>query len=504
MFVITNSEKDIIFRSEYNVGNFASRISSKDMIEMEHRQSLENDRNEECETPTMLKSSYRFLRCLGEGAQGRTYLAEKKDTGELVAVKELKMNSTDAFKGFELFMRESEVLADLDDPGVPKFYERIIPKDGNGSCYIVQEFCQNPSIQSTLDLNVRNAKKCFSVMDVLEIIRSTAEILERLEKNYTPPIVHRDIKPSNILYSKVQGEIRCWLIDFGAVANPQKRSASSTIAGTCGYMAPEQLMGMCTPASDIYSLGMTAVHMLTEEPPWKMPVEGLKIQYEPILRKVRPDLNESVLNLLRMMTDASLDNRIGSAREILDILEKIKGTIEKRNNGISLDGIRYFIVHSPIQFCLCISLVFLGIMMAVVGSSLITDLIYFIPFFLVTFVAIFFVTLGAIEPLCTKWQSLEKEDEDELVKIEKSEKLGHFQDVGIKEFIQTDAIVENISPVECSENKCYVDCVYVLNGVYYSGRYVHTINPDEVLKRGELIKVLVSTKCHQINENENS
>ena len=205
-----------------------------------------------------------------------------------------------------------------------------------------------------------------------------------------------------------------------------------------------------------------------------------------------------------MMTDASLDNRIGSAREILDILEKIKGTIEKRNNGIPLDGIRYFIVHSTNQFCLCISLVFLGIMMASVGSSLITDLIYFIPFFLVTFVAIFFVTLGAIEPLCTKWQSLEKEDEDELVKIEKSEKLGHFQDVGIKEFIQTDAIVENISPVECSENKCHVDYVYVLNGMYYCGRYVRTINPDEVLKRGDLIKVLVSTKYHQIDENENS
>ena len=390
-------------------------MSAKDIA---FQAELENDPNGICETPTMLKSSYRFLRCLGEGAQGRTYLAEKKDTGELVAVKELKMNTADAFKGFELFMRESEVLADLDDPGVPKFYERIIPKDGNGSCYIVQEFCQNPSIQSTLDLNVRNAKKCFSVMDVLEIIRSTAEILERLEKNYTPPIVHRDIKPSNILYSKVQDEIRCWLIDFGAVANPQKRSASSTIAGTCGYMAPEQLMGMCTPASDIYSLGMTAVHMLTEEPPWKMPVEGLKIQYEPILRKVRPDLNESVLNLLRMMTDASLDNRIGSAREILDILEKIKGTIEKRNNGIPLDGIRYFIVHSTNQFCLCISLFFLGIMMAVFRSILITDLIYLIPFFLVTFVAIFFVTLGAIEPLCTKWQSLEKGDEDDLVKTD--------------------------------------------------------------------------------------
>ena len=139
--------------------------------------------------------------------------------------------------------------------------------------------------------------------------------------------------------------------------------------------------------------------------------------------------------------------------------------------------------------------------MAVVRSSLITDLFLMI---LIYFIPCFFLTWRYIAPLRTKWQSLEKGDEDDLVKIEKSEKLGHFQDVGIKEFIQTDAIVENISPVECSENKCYVDCVYVLNGVYYSGRYVHTINPDEVLKRGELIKVLVSTQCHQIDENENS
>ena len=61
-------------------------MSAKDIA---FQAELENDPNGICETPTMLKPSYRFLRCLGEGAQGRTYLAEKKDTGELVAVKEL-------------------------------------------------------------------------------------------------------------------------------------------------------------------------------------------------------------------------------------------------------------------------------------------------------------------------------------------------------------------------------------------------------------------------------
>ena len=135
------------------------------------------------------------------------------------------------------------------------------------------------------------------------------------------------------------------------------------------------------------------------------------------------------------------------------------------------------------------------------GSSLTTDLFLAMLIYLISCV---FLTWRSIEPVRKKWKSLEKGDEDDLVKIEKSEKLGHFQDVGIKEFIQTDAIVENISPVECSENKCHVDYVYVLNGMYYSGRYVRTMNPDEVLKRGDLIKVLVSTKYHQIDENENS
>ena len=479
---------------------------------------LENDPNGICETPTMLKSSYRFLRCLGEGAQGRTYLAEKKDTGELVAVKELKMNTADAFKGFELFMRESEVLADLDDPGVPKFYERIIPKDGNGSCYIVQEFCQNPSIQSTLDLNVRNAKKCFSVMDVLEIIRSTAEILERLEKNYTPPIVHRDIKPSNILYSKVQGEIRCWLIDFGAVANPQKRSASSTIAGTCGYMAPEQLMGMCTPASDIYSLGMTAVHMLTEEPPWKMPVEGLKIQYEPILRKVRPDLNESVLNLLRMMTDASLDNRIGSASEILDFLEKIKGTIEQKEQQdkiIPLNRMKYFIVNHPFLFCICtffgifiIIMVIIAIMVEWASQDMLFE-----PLMLISIFSSLFISSVLAFPICGstlierkhwQWQDKLHHIAQELNhdKLKNNEEFGHLEGIGVAGIVQTEAIVENVSPVASSKNKYVVDYIYMANKVYYSGVEVRVVNPDEVLKRGNRIKVLVNKRLHQIKKED--
>ena len=298
----------------------------------ENQRVLSEEWAEGSETPVQIKSSYQFVRCLGEGSQGKTYLAEKLDSGELVAVKELKMNSTDAFKGFELFMRESEVLADLDDPGVPKFYERIIPKDGNGSCYIVQEYIDHRSIQKELDLFSRS-DMAFDSNDVLDIIESVGQILLRLEKNYVPAIVHRDIKPSNILWQKSGNKVQCWLIDFGAVANPQKRSASSTIAGTSGYMAPEQFMGECSPASDIYSLGMTAVHLLTGVPPWSMPVKGLRIEYEDILRAHRPFLGKEYLDLLQKMTAVSLEDRIKDAYELLHhpILFSRMSLEEKKN-----------------------------------------------------------------------------------------------------------------------------------------------------------------------------
>lgn len=291
-------------------------------------------------TPPELRDAYSYVRCLGEGAQGRTYLARRLSVGDFVAIKELRLSESEDFKGFELFLRESEVLSSVDDPGVPKFIERRISVNKTGPCFIVQEYCEFGSVQKVLDLHEKS-RQAFSIEVMGDILVGVAQILDRLETRYVPPIIHRDIKPSNILFARLHGDIQCRLIDFGAVANPQRRSRSSTVAGTCGYMAPEQLCGECSPASDIYALGMTAVQMLTGIPPWKMPVHGLQVRYESILKEMRPDVQEDVFSLLRAMTSSSLEERIPDASSLLqhpfcqNVISRQAGKVVKSSQASS-------------------------------------------------------------------------------------------------------------------------------------------------------------------------
>jgi serine/threonine protein kinase len=79
-----------------------------------------------------------------------------------------------------------------------------------------------------------------------------------------PPLVHQDIKPSNLIWGD-DGQIH--LIDFGAAQVMGREGHTLTVAGTFGYMAPEQLIGRATPASDLYSLGATLVQLLTGQSP---------------------------------------------------------------------------------------------------------------------------------------------------------------------------------------------------------------------------------------------
>ena len=273
--------------------------------------------------------------------------------------------------------------------------------------------------------------------------------------------------------------------------------------------------------------------MLTEEPPWKMPVEGLKIQYEPILRKVRPDLNDSVLNLLRMMTDASLDNRIGSASEILDFLEKIKGTIEQKEQQdkiIPLNRMKYFIVHHPFLFCIrtffdtfirtfsafIIIMVIIMVIIVITVEWTSQDM-QFEPLILMLMLASIYYSLFISSVLALKicvstlierkhWQWQDKlyhiAQELNHDKLKNNEEFGHLEGIGVAGIVQTEAIVENVSPVASSKNKYVVDYIYMVNKVYYSGVEVRVVNPDEVLKRGNRIKVLVNKRLHQIKKED--
>jgi serine/threonine protein kinase len=253
-------------------------------------------------TPQILNLDYRYVKLLGEGANGRTWLAKDRRNALNVAIKELKF--VEDFKAFELFQRESEVLQSVSVKGVPVFYKNITQ---DLTSYIVQEYIPYPSLEKLLDEG-----KIFDEDEVFEIIEKVSEILLALETQYVPAIVHRDIKPGNILYcprDHQHDETRVWLIDFGSVDNAHKQSSGSTIAGTFGYMAPEQLQGEVSVRSDFYGLGATALHLLTGVFPYEIPVELFQMKFHPVIEEKAPNTTKPMVDLLDKMLASNPEHR---------------------------------------------------------------------------------------------------------------------------------------------------------------------------------------------------
>lgn len=262
--------------------------------------STENHAQSELTTPEILAKRYNYKELLGQGATGKTFLAYDKLTGKQVAVKALKVKSD--LKIHELFEREASVMKSIDVPGIPKYYDFIASfQNGEDEAYIVQEFIRGSSLQTLIDdLNSYSVTSDGPLIDEKEIwnfISQLAAILNALQTTYNPPIIHRDIKPSNILIH----ENNYYLIDFGAVANPQRKTLNSTIAGTQGFMAPEQLIGDCTIQSDYYALGATVLYMVTGVAPYDIPIDGFKLLYAPLLDKksISPKLRHLIDKLLQ-------------------------------------------------------------------------------------------------------------------------------------------------------------------------------------------------------------
>ena len=268
------------------------------------------------ETPDILAGKYGFKSLLGEGTQGRTWLAQRLLDGVDVAVKELKFIGD--FKQLELFEREAQVLQSLDVKGVPKLFESIV--DGMGPSYLVQEYVPYSSL-----LDVLKSEGQFREGDVLEILLNIARILHELENHYVPPIIHRDIKPSNILYHQSGDGSEVFLIDFGAVANPQKQSGGSTIAGTFGYMAPEQLQGNAAIQSDYYGAGATALHLLTGVSPCDMPADVFRLQFDDVLAEKAPGLSREAVELLHILLAPRIEDR---PRDAIAMISSVQGGLE--------------------------------------------------------------------------------------------------------------------------------------------------------------------------------
>lgn len=220
-----------------------------------HETEGSSERCGSCAQAPLLDGRYRLVELLGRGATGATYRAERVRDGAVVAVKEIPLHRAESLKALELFEREARVLRSLRHPNIPAFIDTFTVGLGKQMMLcIVQEFIRGRTLEH------ERTERRFDERTVLVVLREVLTTLIYLE-GLNPPVIHRDIKPQNLM-RRDSGAIV--LIDFGSVRAAVKDSLAggSTVAGTFGYMAPEQFAGLATPATDIHGLGATAVSLL--------------------------------------------------------------------------------------------------------------------------------------------------------------------------------------------------------------------------------------------------
>ena len=269
--------------------------------------------------PAVLNNRYRIIRTLGKGGFGKTFLAEDTHlpSQRICVIKQLKpvVEKPHVYQLMqERFAREAAILEELGEENnqIPKLYAYFVE---NEQFYLVQELIDG------LTLSQKLRQEGFFSEDLVQNI--LIDILYVLDYIHSKGIIHRDIKPGNIIYR--EKDSKAVLIDFGIakeIINPTielgGEFTNTIVIGTPGFMPPEQAVGKPIFASDIYSLGMTAIALLTGVSPDNLqnnPQTGETIW------ESRRDVSSFLKNILNRATKINAGDRFPSAKAMLADLQ---------------------------------------------------------------------------------------------------------------------------------------------------------------------------------------
>ncbi len=265
-----------------------------------------------------LKDFY-ILRRLGRGAMAEVYLAQQLSLGRQVALKVLNAGLATDPNYVRRFHHEARAAAALVHAGIVQIYE-VGQEDGIH--YIAQEYVPGRNLGEVI-----RSQGALTPRLTLDILR---QVTGALSKASVEGIVHRDIKPENIMLAR-SGEVK--VADFGLARVQGDGGVNLTqigvTMGTPLYMSPEQIEGrQLDSRSDIYSLGVTAYHMLAGEPPFNgdspLAVAILHLnQPAPPLTERRPDVPPRLAQLIDRMMAKKPEQRHGDPSALLGELHAI-------------------------------------------------------------------------------------------------------------------------------------------------------------------------------------
>ena len=217
-----------------------------------------------CGSNLVLQGRFRAIKAIAQGGFGKTFLAvdEVKQSQPYCVIKQFfpqQQGINNTPKAAELFNQEASRLKSLGEhPQIPKLLAYFEQEQRQ---YLIQEFIDGRNLAEELAQE--------GVFNESQIRQLLNELLLILQFVHEQKVIHRDIKPENIIRRYSDGSLV--LVDFGAA----KHSATAlvrtgTIIGSAAYAAPEQVRGKAVFASDIYSLGVTCIHLLTQVPPFDL------------------------------------------------------------------------------------------------------------------------------------------------------------------------------------------------------------------------------------------
>jgi ABC-type branched-subunit amino acid transport system substrate-binding protein/tRNA A-37 threonylcarbamoyl transferase component Bud32 len=270
----------------------------------------------------VLNNRYKTGQVLGEGSFGKTFLAEDTylPSCRHCVIKQLKpvTNNPQIYKIVQdRFAREAAILEDLGNSNhqIPKLYAYFAEQD---NFYLVQEYIEGKTLTNKVQ-----TEGVMSESVVREILKNSLSVLNFVHSRH---IIHRDIKPDNVMLR--DSDNVPVLIDFGAVresmgtvVNSQGLPTNSIIIGTPGFMPSEQAFGRAIYSSDLYSLGLTMIYLLTGKMPQELqtdPITGCLIWHQYAMN-VSPGF--------QMVLDKAIacdpKVRYATAREMIDALESL-------------------------------------------------------------------------------------------------------------------------------------------------------------------------------------
>ena len=258
----------------------------------------------------VLQERYQLVQKLGQSSGRQTWLAADLATESktLVIVKLLAFRGEVHWDEFKLFEREVQILKQLNHARIPKYRDYFCVDERSLWFGLVQEYIPGFSLKE-----LQNQGKRFTEQQVRKIAVDVLNILVYLHE-LNPPVLHRDIKPSNLIWSEDE---QVYLVDFGAVQDKAaKEGATFTVVGTYGYAPMEQFGGRAVPASDLYALGATLIHLLTGTMPADLPQQNLQIQF---VEQVSS--SSSMVYWLQHLSEPAVERRFSSARQALMMLQ---------------------------------------------------------------------------------------------------------------------------------------------------------------------------------------